>query len=572
MRKWEESSILTRGQIEEGLMRKFILFIVVLAVLGAGAFGGRKVYRSWRAKKDLELAKASFKSSDFKKGSMWLRKSLGRNPDNPEGVRLMGDLAELTRSPSTVFWRERLVELESGSASNRFLLARAAMMSQSFDVARKALDGVDEQGKKLPDYFKFYGALAAATGQKGLAETNLLEVIRLQPTNTLPQLSLAVLRLSTGERSQVEVARKTLEQLKTDPMVRVESLRQLTMDSVRYTNFPRALAYSSELIQETNSVLNDRLVYLDLLRLQKSPKYDAAYATAQGLAGTNAAMVFELGKWALVANGSQSTLEWLGKMPAEIRTNMPVALVVADGYMTSKRWPELQAFVAGQNWGESENLRLAMNARALREQNLANASKADWAKAVKESTGSLDRMIVLERVAASWAWTAELEEVLTSIVNRFPGRRGESQRLQQLLYYTGKTRSLLTLYAQFHKSDPNSLEHKNNLAALALLLNAEEYKPQDLAKEVYSAAPTNPSMASTYAFALAKQGKFAESLQVFDKLTSAQLEEPSMAAYYGYSLAKSGNPVNATKATKYLDIASKGRLLPEEMQLVQKAR
>lgn len=553
-------------------MRKFILFIVVVAVLGAGAFGGRKVYRSWRARKDLELAKESFKSSDFKKGSMWLRKSLSRNPNDPEGVRMMGDLAELTRSPSTVFWRERLVELESGSASNRFMLARAAMMLQSWDVARKALDGVDDQGKKLPDYFKFYGALAASTGQKSVAETNLLEVIRLQPTNALPKLSLAVLRLSTGVPAQVEAGRAALEQLKNDPMVRVESLRQLTMDSVRYTNFPRALVYSTELIQETNSVLNDRLVYMDLLRLQKSPKYEAAYATAQGLAGTNAAMVFELGKWALVANGAQTTLQWLGKMPGVVRTNMPVALVVGDCYMSSKRWPELQAFLVGQNWGESENLRLAMNARALREQNLSSASKADWAKAVKESSGSLDRMIVLERVAASWGWATELEEVLTFVVNRFPGRRAESQRLQQLLYYTGKTRALLALYAQSQKSDPTNVEHKNNLAALALLLNAEEYKPQELANEAYKTAPNNPSVASTYAFALAKQGKFSESLQVFEKLTSAQLEEPSMAAYYGYTLAKSGNPANTAKATKYLDIASKGRLLPEEMQLVQKAR
>ena len=38
---------------------------------------------------------------------------------------------------------------------------------------------------------------------------------------------------------------------------------------------------------------------------------------------------------------------------------------------------------------------------------------------------------------------------------------------------------------------PSSLAIKNNLAFVALLLDAQEFKPHELAREVYKLAPTN---------------------------------------------------------------------------------
>jgi hypothetical protein len=52
------------------------------------------------------------------------------------------------------------------------------------------------------------------------------------------------------------------------------------------------------------------------------------------------------------------------------------------------------------------------------------------------------------------------------------------------------------------KKNPADLANKNNLAVTALLLNATELKPHDLAREVYQKSNTNASFASTYAFSL----------------------------------------------------------------------
>ena len=103
----------------------------------------------------------------------------------------------------------------------------------------------------------------------------------------------------------------------------------------------------------------------------------------------------------------------------------------------------------------------------------------------------------------------------------------------------------------------------------ALLLDAQELKPRDLALEVYQKAPTNSSYASTYAFSLHLQKKDAEALKVMQMLSSKALEDPSIAGYYGLILKATGNP---DKAKVYLQWASKAKLLPEEKKLFDSAK
>jgi Flp pilus assembly protein TadD len=103
----------------------------------------------------------------------------------------------------------------------------------------------------------------------------------------------------------------------------------------------------------------------------------------------------------------------------------------------------------------------------------------------------------------------------------------------------------------------------------ALLLDAKELKPLDLAQEVYKQAPTNSSFAAIYAFSLYTQGKSAEALKVMQRIKPQDLEVPSIAGYYGIILKATGGGVNADH---YLLRASKGNILPEERNLVERAK
>jgi len=246
-----------------------------------------------------------------------------------------------------------------------------------------------------------------------------------------------------------------------------------------------------------------------------------------------------------------------------------VALLIAECQINSQNWRGLQAFLEHQDWAELEFLRHAFLARCLRGQDMAGASKGEWELALKTANRLQSSLFMLVRLADGWRWAPEKEELLWSIVNRYPGERWAVHALSQALFSGGRTRPLMILYSQELKRAPSNLAIKNNLAMLALLLDARDLKPHDLAREVYQSAPTNAAYASTYAFSLHLQKKDAEALKVMQRLKPQQLDDPSIAGYYGLILKATGD---REKARAYLQWASKAQTLPEERQLFDRAK
>ena len=221
------------------------------------------------------------------------------------------------------------------------------------------------------------------------------------------------------------------------------------------------------------------------------------------------------------------------------------------------------------NWGELESARHAFKARAFRGQGLSDAAKEEWGQAVQAASGQEARLGMLLRLAAQWSWLNEGEDILWSIVNEHPNEEWACQALARALFVSGQTRSLMQLYSRQATRSPSDLAAKNNVAITALLLDAQELKPRQMALDLYHESPTNSSFAATYAFSLYQQGKIAEALKVLDLLDPRQLETASVAPCYGLLLEATGNRM---EAKRYLDLALKFQLLPEERKLVDNAR
>jgi tetratricopeptide (TPR) repeat protein len=232
-------------------------------------------------------------------------------------------------------------------------------------------------------------------------------------------------------------------------------------------------------------------------------------------------------------------------------------------------WRGLQSSIEKQNWAEMEFFRHAFLSLALRGQGLADSAKAEWELALQGANGQEASLTMLLRLAAQWRWQSESEEILWMIVNRYPSEQWAMQALSQVLYAEGRTRSLMQLFNQETKLFPSNLSIKNNLAMTALLLDAQELKPYDLASEVYQKSPTYAPYVSTYAFSLYLQGKNAEALKVIKTLKPQELQDPSIAGYYGLILKATGD---RAKARAYLDWTAKGHLLPEEKKLFDRAK
>jgi len=251
------------------------------------------------------------------------------------------------------------------------------------------------------------------------------------------------------------------------------------------------------------------------------------------------------------------------------QTNQPTTLLIAECDEVTKDWKGLNAWLEKQRWSEMEFLRHAFMCRALRGQQLEDTAKTEWEQALRSANAQKQSLVMLLRLASEWRWVTEGVDLLQTYVSRYPEEKWASRALTQTYISGGQTRSLVQLFSQELKRNPADLAAKNNLATVALLLNAQELKPNDLAREVYEKAPTNASFAATYAFSLYQQKKSGEALKIMRQLKPQELEFPSIAGYYGVILKATGDTADAKI---YLDKAVKTRLLPEEQKLFDQAR
>ena len=563
---------------------KILLIVLVLGlVLAGGGYFGYRSYLSAREAHLIKQAQHCLAKPDVKGALLCLQGVLKSNPRNVEACRLMAGLCEAERSPGAVVWRSRVVELNPRSLDDRLLLAQSALIFREYGAATNALAGVDADGKKSAVYLNLAGEVASTVGQFALAEADFAEAARLEPTNPVPQLNLAVVRLHGTNATALAEARAALTRISTSsPVLRAPALRELVADSMRFHQTNEAMQLSSELVQQTNSAFSDRLLRLDVLKATQNAGFKPALAALERESGTNLVKIYELSNWQMTRVGPADTLAWLRSLPASFQTNQPLALLRLTAQCQSMLgdWRGVQSSLKQQNWAELEFERHALLALALREQDLTAASKGEWDLALKAATGQQQSLYMLLRLAAGWKWQSEGEELLWTIVNQYPADKGAFVALNQTLYHkalqdndsngrNSALRPLMMLYSQELKRLPSDLGIKNNLAMMALLLDAQELNPHVLAREVYTQAPTNAVFISTYAFSLHLQKKDTEALKVIEQLTPKELQDPSLAGYYGLILQATGNK---EKARSYLQLAFKGHLLPEERKIFERAR
>ena len=116
---------------------------------------------------------------------------------------------------------------------------------------------------------------------------------------------------------------------------------------------------------------------------------------------------------------------------------------------------------------------------------------------------------------------------------------------------------------------PDDSTVRNNFAQISLLLKAETFRARGMARDLHEAHPHDAAYASTYAFALFQSGDVKGAVKIMSQLTPQQLHEPSVAAYFAILLAAAGQN---DAATEFFGLAERAKLLPEEEELVAKAK
>jgi hypothetical protein len=390
--------------------------------------------------------------------------------------------------------------------------------------------------------------------------------VRLDPTNKIFQLNLAVVQLNSTNPAVTDAARATLKQFQSDKDLGAAALRSLVADRLVQNDSATALNYSEQLLAGGHAGLGDHLQQLDILRRLKSTDLAAQLNFVQQQSATNVSAAAETASWMTVNGFSAEAVHWLTNLPASFQTQTPVRLALVDGYLAETNWPALRDFLAAGNWDETDFLRLAFLSRALSQLGEPFVADNEWQAALGEAGERFGALAALLNLAGRWELPREQEDLLWRILRKYPGERWASRELERRYFAAGDTLKMNGLYTALLASFPKDAEIENNLAATSLLLKTNLATALKLAQEASVQSPGNTSYVSTYAYALHLQGRTGEGVAALEKMKSESLEKPSTALYYGVLLSALGEN---EKAAPFLALAEKdAQLLPEEKQLL----
>ena len=549
---------------------RLALFALGLALLGVGGWFGRTAYRHVKERREQALAQSFLAKGDLRNAVLSARQTLLLNPSNVPACSVMAVIADRAHSPETTNWLERIVQTEP-SLKNKLWLASAGLRYQSRPFPRSAqlLDELAAEATNRVDYQVVAANLALNLGRLPEAEAHFETATALEPTNRLFALNLAMLRLASTNEERAAAARGQLEQMRTETNFAAAALRALAVDRLAHQDTAAAGDYGAQLLARPEATLGDRLQQLGILQKLHGDGFDPLLEAVQAAAATNAPAAAQVAAW-MQANGLLAgSLQWLTNLPAGMRAQNPVRIVLADGFAQVGDWRTLRDFASQGNWGDMEFLRLALLSRAWSQLDVRAAADGSWGSAVTEAGNRYETLTKLLKLAEKWKLPDKREDLLERIVTRFPRESWAQQALAESYFATGKTAELNQLYARLYARFPQNPTYENNLAATALLLKTNLAQAGQWAREVYAGNTNDAAFAATYAFALYRLGRAGDGLAVLRKVDKTLQERPDVALYYGCLLAATGA---TNEAAPYLEIAgSRGRLLPEEQRLLAEA-
>jgi cytochrome c-type biogenesis protein CcmH/NrfG len=549
-------------------MKKILVTAGLLALVAALGlwFFGRPAYRHYKETRALEQAKRFAAKGDLRNASLSARQAYQVNPANLEACRILAETAERSRLPQALDWRRRIVEL-APTTENRVTLAATALHAQSspFPLASQILEELADSAKNVAAYHAVCGELALRSNKALQADKCYAEASRLEPTNQMHQLNLAVLRLHATNSTLAAEARTRLEGLRADPQVGHVALRWLVAETLTLKDLALANQYSSQLVADPKATLEDRLQQLAILKERDPANYRDYLAWLQKSALTNGPDIYPITMWMVGQHLADEALRWHSELPQKLQEDQPAPLARVNCFLAKKDWGGLETYLQKQKWGELEFLRYAFLSQAAAKQQHELVSDTRWRTAMQQGGDRLGALTALLQLSEAWARPQAKEDLLWEIANRFPHERWALVELGRIYVAGGNTRGLNKLYSMVANYDSANLIAKNELTATSLLLKIRLAEAHQAAKELYTQRSDDAVVVSTYAYSLHLQGRNKEGLAALEKLKSQDLEIPAIALYYGLLLTANDQ---SGKAARYFTLAQQSPLLPEEKELL----
>ena len=531
----------------------------------AGWYGIRLVGKQ----RAMAAAREFADKKEFLQAAMSARRALQISPSDLNANRLMAEMAEAVQTKEAVAWRKTVAEREPGVAQNYLDWADTALRFRDAASAGEALSKLDDAGKNTAAYHDMAARLAVLTGQTSQVFAHVEAAAQLDPRNETYQLQLAAVQLGSPLPEVRKAASAKVEQLAESPKIRREALRMLVQSSLADKDSRGALTFASDLMSGPGGTFEDRMLYLKLLRRLKQTEFWWFLAQLGSGLPENDDDLVTLLSWMSNNGMARLTLNWAGELPNDRSERVPVCVAIGEAHTLLGNWGKLKSLLRFQKWSNLEYEREALTARVSKEENDDAGRRSHWSAAVALASDRREALSALGRLAKAWHWDEEYTNLLWIVAN---GRSDQAGALQQLLKKygdEGKTRDLLRVFNRMLDLNPQDMNAKNNIAYALMLLNMEPERAQMLAFEARDSDPGNAEFSATYALTLHSKGKTDAGIKILQGLDAKDQSSPTTALTYGVLLAAKGLK---DEAGVFLDVAEKGRLLPEEKLLAEKAR
>src|SRR6516162_58301 len=533
-------------------------------LLAAVVTAGWLAFQDQRRRMYLRNGREALARSAVEDALFFGAKAVKANPDGVEACRLMADSLGAARAPEAVFWRARVARLEPANIGNYLAWAQAALDLGRSDWAAGALAKAPKGADNRADWQNLMGGAQTGLGRFGEAEQHFERAVELDSANPVYAVNLASLRLSSPDAAIVERARKELNRLSASKAAGRFALEALTREALHSGDLEAARNYSSKLEERPDQSWGDRLLELETA-FQTEAFRDRLADLQQKCAvdlGNRIALIY----WMIGHGLAKDVTEWVDARGKSVP--VPLQIAVADAFRAQQNWPRLRGLLEPADWAANDFIRRALLARCELEE---PTFQDRWHEVLRSVQGDPEKKFRLGQLVSSWGWYDAGSQLLWDVAGTSP--IWHSSALSELWrngVFEKSASAMLRVAAERYHDGPENIGAKNNYAFLLLLLDLNQNRAQELAKEAWNAAPLQPDIAATYAFALYKVGRTEEGIKAMEQLAEPYRNEPGIALYYAALLAEEGH---REEASKYL-ARSEGspRLLPEEQALVTKIK
>ena len=551
--------------------RWFLGGLLAVVVLGAGYYGARyyawPAFKAWRIARMNREAHTFLTEGDMANALLIARKNLQASNQNVEAWRIAAVASAARQRPEAVWYQDSLCRLEP-TKENYLELMRLSIRFEVPDYALAAIKAVEKQAQDDPEFHRLAAEVYKHTGHPVTAEFHLIALTHLQPADLQAQLDLAELELMVDPKRENDALRARVLALAAHPEIRVRALTLLLQDSVAR----KVTAGTDQLVRQLQLTpgldVAGRLLVIQGLFLLGDPTASPQLAQLQADVADkpqDAARVLEF----LIRSGQPEKAQpWVATLPAATRKDEDVQHMVAEALLKLHDMSGLEAWLKTGNWPRHEYLRQVLLARVYRSQGRSADFTAAWELALIDAGADLRKATALLARVDEWRWVNERHDVVWKLFALTPTNESVQQILINWERHQGNTANLNRLFKRVVEVQPRDAVAINNVAYTDLLLDSNLEHASLTARKLNYFAPKNPFYATTYAFALYKQGRPADALALLDKLTAVERAEPVRMLIRALCLAAAGQ---AGPASDLLDGVVLRGMLPEERRLADTA-